>query len=81
MHKQLGHISEERIKEIMRNDLINLPKDHIDSVYRTHHCDRCLENKATRRNSEGTMARATRRGEEFYMDVHGPFQTDSLEGN
>ena len=43
MHKRLGHISEDRIEEIMRNDLINLPNEHIDTFYRSHHCDTCLE--------------------------------------
>ena len=81
MHKRLGHISEDRIEEIMRNDLINLPNEHIDTFYRSHHCDTCLENKATRRSFEGTMARATKPGETFYMDVQGPFQTQSLEGH
>ena len=65
----------------MRNDLINLANNHIDSFYRTHHCDTCLENKATRKDFEGTMARATKPGKVFYMDVQGPFQTNSLEGN
>ena len=81
MHKRLGHISEDRIEEIMRNDLINLPNDHIDSFYRSHHCDTCLGNKATRTNFEGTMARPSKPGKVFSMDVQGPFQTESLEGN
>ena len=81
MHKRLGHISEDRIEEIIRNDLINLSKEHIDTFYRSHYCDTCLENKATRKSFERTMARTTKPGETFYMDMQGPFQTQSLEGH
>ena len=65
----------------MRNNLINLPNDDIDTFYRSHHCDTYVENKATRRSFKETMERATKPGEVFYMDVQGPFQTQSLEGH
>ena len=32
IHKRLGHISEDRIKQMMKLDLVNLPNEQVDSI-------------------------------------------------
>ena len=80
LHRRLGHIALDSIRNLIRNNVINgiqLIDDKTDFF-----CESCEYTKATRKpiNKERQSNLATSFGDEIHSDLWGPSRTSTISG-
>ena len=77
----MGHISKHRIRHMIDKGLIDYTKTDTDDFYNKHLCRSCALNKLRRPTYNKSIPKAKRPGARWYMDLTGPYVTQSINGN